>query len=354
MNRTIHFFAQDEGSVKALLPVHLLCASWPGVKTQFYSSKYGLEFLGRRGIECSEFPGFGFYPADNDVPDLIITGASMWDSIEKEAIAYAHANAVMALTIVDHGSHFWERFTVAGERDRSALPDMILAPDEESRNRMLKADFPPERIIVTGNPCFDAFVPAAPERDASPKRVILCIMQPEFIGGHYRSDASWFPIIKGLAEEFGSRAMAIVRPHPKENPELYRPFEPLGIEVDDRSDITDLIIKSDIVIGKNSTSLIEAVFRGKVVISLDCGSRQFERLPTERMGLSTFASSANELHELIRKSFLPTLPFQKLKRIQYYNDGKNTERAGACVLRILNRSMPKGKESTLPGRTTNG
>jgi UDP-N-acetylglucosamine 2-epimerase len=305
-------------------------------------------------MECDEFPGQGLYPKGLDIPDLIVTGASMWESIEKEAIIYAHAQGIKSMTIVDRGSNFWGRFSSTGEPDRSVLPDLILAPDEESRDNMAKDYFPPKRIIVTGNPYFDTFRPDSQGSDDSNMCVILCVMQPEFIGGQYRSDASWFHVIKGLAEELGSRATLIVRPHPKENPEVYQQLEQMGIDVDEQSDITDLIIKSDIVIGKNSTALIEAVFRGKVVISLDCGNRKFERLPTENMGLSAFAFSENELREIIQKSFLHAHSFQKLKQIRYYNDGRNTERAGACVLRMLNRAMPKDNEAPLPRRMTNG
>ncbi len=354
MSKTIHFFAQDEGSVKALLPVFDLCTSRAGVKTRFFSAKYGLKFLEHRGMACSEFPGTRHYPAGNDPPDLIVTGASMWDSIEKQAIACGHAKGIPSLVIVDRGSSFWGRFTVTGERDRSALPDRILAPDEESRDSMGKAGFPLERIVVTGNPCFDAFKPVARRGAASDSRVILCIMQPEFRAGRYRSDASWHPLIQGLSEEFGPRTKWIVRPHPKEDPQAYHPFRQMGIEVDELSDITDLIKRSDIVIGKNSTSLIEAVFRGKVVISLGCGESQFERLPTEGMGLSAFARSANELHELIEKSLLTARPLRKLKKIRYYNDGRNTERAGECVLEMLQRPAPEGIQATLPGRIIHG
>lgn len=353
MNQTIHFFAQDEGSVKALLPVYALCASWSGVVTRFYAARCGRELLGRQGMACAEFHEQGYNPSGDDIPNLIVTGASMWNSIEKQAIAYAHVKGIRSMTIVDHGSNYWGRFTVSGEHDLSALPDCILAPDKESRDNMVKADFPPERIIVTGNPYFDTFNQAAEGCAASNKCAILCIMQPERSGGEYRSDTSWFPIIKGLGKEFAARAMLIIRPHPKENPEMYRPFKQMGIQVDELSDITDLIIKSDIVIGKNSTSLIEAVFRGKAVISLECGNRQFERLSTESMGLSAFAHSENELRELIRKYILQPHSIQKLKKIRYYNDGRNTERAAACLLSMLDRATPNGDEATLPGRMAN-
>jgi hypothetical protein len=354
MNKTIHFFAQDEGSVKAVWPVHLVCAAWPGVKSRFYAAKYGLEYLGARGLAASEFPGSGRYPADGDIPDLIVTGASMRDSIEKQAIAWARAGGIKALAIVDHGSNFWARFSVAGERDLSVLPDRILAPDEESKDRMSQAGFPPERIVVTGNPGFDSFRPAARGGAAGDKRVILCIMQPEFTAGRYHSDESWFPIIQGLAEKFGSRAMVVVRPHPKEDPAAYRPLEQAGILVDERSDITDLIVGSDIVVGKNSTSLIEAVFRGKAVISLDDGHGRLERLPTERMGLSAVARSENELREWIGKSLLQASVLRKPKRVRYYNDRRNTERAAACLLSMLEQPASKGGEAALPGRMSNG
>ncbi len=354
INKTIHFIAQDEGSVKAVWPVHLVCVSWPGVKSRFYAAKYGLEYLEARGMSASEFPGPGRYPAGDDVPDLVVTGASMRDSIEKQAIAWARVRGVKTLAIVDHGSNFWERFSATGERDCSVLPDMILAPNEESKSNMCQADFPPERIRVTGNPCFDAFQPVARRRPVSNKRTILCIMQPDFKNGQYRSDSSWFAVIRELADEFDSMAEVIVRPHPKEDQEVYRHFERMGIQVDERSDITDLIVKSDIVIGKNSTALVEAVFRGKVVISLDPGHCQFKRLPTEGMGLSTFARSTNELCVLIEKSLLPARPFCKLKKIRYYNDGRNTERAWACVLEMLQLPAPEGIQAAPPGRIMHG
>ncbi|MBN1472258.1 MAG: DUF354 domain-containing protein [Syntrophaceae bacterium] len=356
MNKTIHFFAQDEGSVKALLPVYDLCSSRAGMKTRFYSAKYGLKFLERRCIACCEFPGTEPYPVGNEPPDLIVAGASPWDSIEKQAIAHGRAHGIPSLVIVDHGSNFWRRFTVTGERNCSALPDVILAPDEESRDSMCHDGFPPGLIIVTGNPYFDAFQPAAGGRAAPHKPVILCIMQPDYTGGRYCSDASWLTIIQGLAEEFASRASVIVRPHHKEDNEFYRPLAQMGVNVDNSSDITDLIITSDVVIGKNSTSLIEAVFRGKVVISLGCGESQFERLPTERMGLSADARSVNELREWIGKSLLQAPVPRKLKKIRYYNDGRNTERAAACLLRMLEMERPasKGGETALPGRIANG
>jgi hypothetical protein len=352
--KRIHFIAQDEGSVKALLPVFTRSASWPRVSAHFYAAKYGLKYLELQHVECRKFPGAGLYPDDSNVPNLIVAGASMWDSIEKQAIDWARAKGIPSLTIVDHGSNLWGRFTKTGKCDLSSLPDMILAPDEESKANMVNIGFPPKHIIVTGNPNFDGIKPAPRGHVGAERRVILCIMQPEYSDGEYRSDVSWFPIITGLAEEFGKKVMMIVRPHPKEGPDGYRPLERMGIDVDDRSAISDLIIKSDIVIGKNSTSLIEAVFRGKVVISMDLGKNRFERLPTDRMGLSDLASSENELKKLIGKACSESQLTKKLKRIRYYNDGKNTGRAWKCVWDMLNRSTQKEKAAVVLGSETNG
>lgn len=345
MEKTIHFVAQDHGSVKALLPVFRLAAAWPRTRTRFFAAKHGLQYLRLLGVDCREYPGAGLYPGDTDVPDLVVAGASMWDSIEKQALARARSLGIPTLAIVDLGSNLWGRFTVTGAPDLGALPDRILAPDRESGEAMRRAGFPPERIAVSGNPGFDAFATDAKRTEMPGRRSILFVMQPERRHGRYRSDESWFSLIRESAAEFAAQAEVIVRPHPKEDPAVYRSWATAGIVVDHASDISDLITQSAVVIGKNSTALIEAVFRGRAVASLAFTEREYEPLPTEGMGLSTVVRSATELREWIRAALARKGVVRKLKKIRYYNDGGNTERAAACVLAML---------AGPPGRTANG
>lgn len=339
--RQVHFIAQDEGSVRALLPVYLSSRSWPDVKPRFYAVKYGLAFLRRHRKSCREFPSAGRYPAGDHPPDLIITGASMRRSAEKEAIAYARAQGIASLTILDHGSHYWGRFSAAGKHDLSVLPDMILAPDLQSRDEMVRLGFPRGRIRVTGNPAFDGMRSVGMSGNGPP--TILCVMQPSYVGGHYRRDAAWLPLLRRLAEEFSPPLVIIIRPHPKESARGYRRIGERGVRVDDRSDISELIAGSDVVIGKNSTALIEAALRGKTVISYNPGGVGFERLPTDRFGLSAFARNENDLLDQVREALQPGGVPRRLRRIRFYNDGRNGERAERLIRGMLGRIRGKRK-----------
>jgi hypothetical protein len=353
-NRLIHFIAQDRGSIKALLPLFALCSSWPATTARFFATRTGLDLLQARGFNGSEFPAAGAYPAAGDTPDLLVVGASMWESIEKRASASARAKGIPTLAIVDLGSNFWGRFTASGEPDLAALPELILAPDEEGREGMLLAGFPPERIGVSGNPAFDAYRPDATRGGPRQRRSILFVMQPERRDGSYRSDEAWLPLIIEAAAEFAGAADVVVRPHPKEDAAVYRPLAETGIVVDAASDISDLIGQSAIVIGKNSTALIEAVFRGKAVASLVLVGQEVEPPPTVRLGLSSVVRSAAELRRWIGAELACGDDARKLEKIRYYNDGKNTQRAAACVRDMLDRAATAGAPEPPPRRNTDG
>jgi len=335
MGKRAIFFAQDEGSAKALVPVILRMIGQNAAGHAAWASGHAARIFGERGIPFTITDRSGVGEAFSPRPDLVVTGASMRASIEKEAIRIARRNGVPSVTLLDSPLWPWCRFTVDGAKDAEALSDHILVLDPECRKRMISEGFPAGRLMTTGNPHFDALPVLSGSRREKASWDVLVVTQPEFRDGRYESDLPWLETVISLCQRLDNGLTMTVRPHGKEDRRLHDPFSSPGCRVDAESDILDLIEAHRLIVGKNSSTLLEAALLGKGVISYSLKEVDLLQSPIEEWGLFRKAIDHGELEVLLRQEIQEKVRRPVPRDIPFYTDGRNGERVIDILQRIL-------------------
>jgi CDP-glycerol glycerophosphotransferase (TagB/SpsB family) len=335
MKRKILFVSQDQGSGNALYLVIKKLHKEKNLSVRVFAAKQSKDIFKDQGISFLDIDNKNFSQSLDFNPDLIITGTSMRHCIEKEAILYGRKHRIKTISLLDFLSHYWERFTSDGKKDISLLPDYIFVLDDIAKNQMISEGFPEKRLIVTGNPYFDTFMINNNKARNLKTDSMLYISQPIYQNGFYKTDFSIFEDLLNVIQKVDKKIKIIIRPHPKDSFEAYTKYAGDNIIIDEKTDTINLMKRIDIVIGKNSTVLFEAVFRGKIVISYQPKLEKLDRLVTNQLGLSYVVHKKSDLAKIIDKAAEKKLKTKKIGVIKFYNDGKCTERVVKNIRHIL-------------------
>jgi hypothetical protein len=333
--KRVVFFAQDEGSAKALVPVIRSMPARAKMDMAVVAGRHAARTFRQNGVDHLDSGSCPLGEAFSPRPDLVVTGASMRASIEKEAIAFARKAGITSVTLLDSRIWFWWRFTVGGVQNLAALPDHILVPDHECMERMICERFPAVRLVPTGNPHFDVLLNRPVPPGKAELRTVLVVTQPEYRNGTYQSDLSWLKTILTICRQLDADLRLTIRPHSKEGPHAFDSLLQRQCQVDVDSDILDLIESHQLVIGKNSSALLEAALLGKMVISFAHKKSDLLISPIDVRGLFHQATKNDDLRGLISDGINQRLSCQVPYNIPYYTDGRNGERVLDCLIKIL-------------------
>lgn len=337
--RHITFFAQDEGSAKALTPVIREWAMRDDLILLVRARGPAIQVFNRMGI-----PFTISEPGDNadgisPRPDLIVTGASMRVSIEKEAIRFARRQGIASVTLLDSPLWPWWRFTVDGSRDFSALPDHILVLDPGCKERMVAEGFPAGRLTPTGNPHFDTLLNRKRANEPARPGGILLVTQPKYENGVYKSDFDWLQSALCQCQRQAPEMQIVIRPHKKEDMRIFSPFISKNVRMDTESDILDLMVSRRLIIGKNSSALLEALILGILVITYSNTRAELLEVPIgDRVALIR-ALDCNELAGALRISLKKTKPHRAPNNIPFYTDGLNRQRVVDFLDNLIREQM---------------
>ncbi len=202
---------------------------------------------------------------DTFTPDLVITGASMGETVERKAVRIARKRNIPSISILDFWVNYRERYSnlETGEKF-SDLPDYIFVMDSLAEEDMIKLGFPSEKLIVTGNPYFDSFKEQTEKGEGW-----LYVSNPDAVVKEGKIDYVFNPsALKDLIEFLDGKEKLLIRPHPKDNVEKFRILieGKKNILIDSVSPIQELVKKHMIVIGMYTTILLQAALYGKIVI----------------------------------------------------------------------------------------
>ena len=217
---------------------------------------------------------------------------AMW---ERAFTAAAHTLGRPALAVLDFWTNYRGRFAGA-DGQLADLPDVIAVMDEGARDEMLSAGFPAERLRVTGQPAFDAWVAdaRAPRVVPADAPQVLFLSQPlrEFYGddlraaGHpgYVQGTVLAALADVLAEEAAARGARVdltVRLHPKEDRATWvAPERPrLSVRVTGSGPLVDDLVTADLVVGMTTVALVEAAGRGWPTLTVQPGAQGRDPLP---------------------------------------------------------------------------
>jgi len=228
--------------------------------------------------------------------DFLLAGTSM-DGYEKTEID-KYRGCVPTLSVLDFWSNYRVRF--ADKLGNLAyLPDTIAVMDDLAVKEMVEEGFPPERLVVTGQPAFDCLgdkkrdFTYARERATrlyygcrEGRKTIVFASQPH-ARQPYTIGYTEHTVLRLLIDALPDNADLIIRPHPRENiADLMQYMEIPRITVQRKEMVHELLMSADLVVGMNTELLVEACYLGCIVLSIQPGLIGRDCLPTNRSGHS--------------------------------------------------------------------
>jgi hypothetical protein len=164
------------------------------------------------------------------------------------------------------------------------------------REDLLAIGLPPEKLVVTGSPAFDALLaaPLAARRPTSD--VVLFLSQPiAQMCGTDESNPKFlgfteFTTMQAIAPHIANAGLALeIRPHPRESRaalEACARSLPGRVSFSQATRLEQAIAGARLVIGMNTMALVEAALRGAPTLSVQIDRRGPDMCPSNRVGLS--------------------------------------------------------------------
>jgi hypothetical protein len=203
----------------------------------------------------------------------------------RSAPAVAHALGVPFLVAQKEttiSEHSLREHAEQVRRFAPPLADRMTVCSERHKRFWLRAGGEQEKIVVTGQPRFDFYSnpaawPAKPESDG-PSVLFLSYAVDAYHPGDGHGGSAWSELHRqterGLSELARQGWRVLVKPHPQQSPRsldsLRRAAGKLWgkavVPVDAQADVRPLIVTADVVVGFQSTALLEAMAAGRPVV----------------------------------------------------------------------------------------
>lgn len=270
-------------------------------------------------------------------PDAVVLGTSLDSRAERMFCREAGERGVFSLALVDWWSNFGRRFSTPGSLDLLFLPDAIAVEDEDAAAGALADGIPGGQIHITGNPYWDHLLGISEEYVAMTRHEIrtqLGVPLESRLGVIFSSNLRRLDLDLGydesdfldsidplpIIDEAGKPLVWFVKPHPKETIQeleaLLMKYSSI-LQVIECSSI-EAIAAADYVLGMCSSSLLEAVFLKRKVVSLQPGLKrektEFLRV-FHRLGVPEIVSAAEAritVNQLVNDKFPAVDPFRLL------------------------------------------
>ena len=294
--------ARDAGAANILLPVLRKLQARPGVRLRVIAEGPALRIFRGNGVAAEEAPA---HPEEQrnflrgrwkeTAPEALLLGTSWGPSIEKEILRIGQENGIPALSVVDHWSHYRERFMEPGS-GQVRLPNAICVIDEIALEQAAAEGLPREILRIAGQPHLQALAARAGDpgllQQARKLRAKwlgnsqdskLILFGSELFSDDFRRGTSHdrgyteTDALEGLAqalsaveERAGARVQLVVKLHPKEDRDRFRPG-PLarsrGFLLAQSEPPWACLLAADAVVGMTSMLLVEGALLGRPAVS---------------------------------------------------------------------------------------
>ena len=313
----ILFVSQDAGGFQAIIPVYRRLKQR---KTFVVSGIFGdiVRVLpSARGLKLtkpSTLTDADLHKAfDRLRPQLVVTGPSAAaTSLDKRAMALAKKHSIPTLMIADNCMNTDMLFAKGEDEKERIFPDRICVMNDTCSLEMKNGSVPSELLRVTGSPYFDT-VTSALAKSKTKKRILLFICQPfsEFVsefpdGGFGYLEQDVFADVAAAANRIGGFDEILVRWHPRTRNhhkfDVTKDGSVIPMRFDSKSSLHQLIRDASLVVGMNSTALMDAALAGKPVVSYQPGLNRRDALMTNAWGLSTLVTKKQQLFLAMRRA----------------------------------------------------
>jgi hypothetical protein len=218
-------------------------------------------------------------------PDLIITGTSAGDVVEKEIFKISKELKIKSYALIDHWLNYKNRFELDG---KFYFPSKIIVIDEYAKNEAIKQGIDKNIIFPLGQPYFETVkknlekikysdikkirLSLGIEKD---EKLILFASEPFselYRNYHYNEITILDKLIKTLAYFKDKKLKILIRPHPKELIEKFDKYrDNKNIIIDTLLNSQEAIMSCDLICGMQSMLLIESFIVNKPIISIQIG-----------------------------------------------------------------------------------
>jgi hypothetical protein len=252
-------------------------------------------------------------------PDLVlVTPLVDFETYQADYVKCARA---LGIPVV-YPPFSWDNLTNRGVI--RVMPDRVLVWNRHQRAEAIDLHgVPPDRVIVTGAPRFDAFFAMRPStsREAfcaaaglDPSRpIVLYLCSSQFIAPHeVEFVRAWVSALRGAApDSWLARCNVLVRPHPANHAQWAEAdlsdldgvavwTSKLTLQADQR--LYDSLFHAEAAVGLNTSAMIEAAILGRPVFTIrttefaggQSGTLHFHYLLAENGGVVTVADSLDE------------------------------------------------------------
>jgi len=218
---------------------------------------------------------------------------------------------VPSVAVLDFWSNYAARFA-DGAGQLAYQPDVIAVMDEHARDEAVADGLDPARLVVTGQPAFDDLAGCRARFDEGRRKAVreelgvradelMVVFASQPFSLLYDPSHALYPgydeqivlrmlteALDTISEKTGRGIVLIVRPHPREQPELLNRIKGRAIRsmVTSEGDSREVVMAADLVTGMNTVLLVESCYLGCVAVSLQPGLRLADALPTNRLGLT--------------------------------------------------------------------
>jgi hypothetical protein len=360
----------DPGGAAALAPVLQVLQKRATERLRVLGYRQAVDIWARGGIAVEPLPDTeqvdpAAWVGSTGV-DLLVTSTSV-NGVDHERSfrRWAAAASVPSVAVLDFWTNYAARFRRSRE-DRLLVPSVVAVMDEYARREMTAAGFPPDQLVVTGQPAFDAIGLFrdgwdAPRRcqmreqlAADPDcRIVLFLSQPlaTEMAGLDCSDGVAMDereILRSVASALDTIASAedveillAVRPHPRERlrPEDLPALGRVRTVLAPGGDAWSMALAADLVVGIKTALLVEACLLGCVVVSVQPAAEGRDPLPTNRSGRSLAVYDLATLPRILRSGLLD----EELRgRLREASVGAAAGGATGRVLELIDRTMALG------------
>ena len=327
MNRpTVVSVCGDPGGANALAPVLKVLAADGKLNVANYAYTQATDVLARQGIHTAALPGtidpswIQAHLQEKQATFLLTATSHNGIDWEKHFIMSARSLGIPSLAVLDFWSNYAVRFSDAAG-NFCYLPDRVAVMDAHAQSQMIDVGIPPQNIIVTGQPAFDALVECRQQFSLAQRATLresvgvgehdLLVMfasqpirelygeekknssQPHTLGPSLGFDqhSVLSSLVHGLedcSKKYQKPISVLIRPHPREASSAYDDYtsDVIQVTLSQEGNSRVYAMAADLVVGMNTVLLVEACYLGCVVLSLQPGLRQADSLPTNVWGAS--------------------------------------------------------------------
>ena len=355
----------DPGGAMALAPVLRALRLHPDIRLRVFGYRQAVTLWSRQGLNVEALPDDrAVDPIEfvrDDAVALLLTATSV-NGVDHERSfrRWASWSSVASVAVLDFWSNYSARFR-DGSHGVLELPSAIAIMDARAHRAMVAEGFPAERLVVTGQPAFDAigaFRAAWSETKRREARrllsaeigckVVLFVSQPlsemATLLGSVGTPLDEREILDGVAaslEEIAAtdaiEIVLAVRPHPRQ--QLDQSDLPHGSRV--RVVLAAIgepwpaVLAADVVVGMTTVLLVEACLLGCTVVSVQPGGNASDPLPTNRSGDSMAVYDVAELTGALRRALASAMAAKCARSANSPDGGVATDHVIELVLTTI-------------------